>query len=211
MSWNDNDFSSVGNEQWVAVSSVTGWPPTVVREASSEWLAHESRSCCHWWWADSWVGSIRSTYSLLSLCSIMNSDRGWHRHVTLCHRWQRPSGQNVLYSTFNPVCPQQSPPSWIITQLQASTESRVTLSMCTAVVDCKGCKVFDRPLYLVQLVFVHLWVCMQDVRTYVFSCVPTLCWIFMTRTFVNCCQIAKEALSHWNHRSSAKARASEME
>ena len=55
-----------------------------------------------------------------------------------------------------PVCPQQFPASWIIAQLQASTESCVTLSVGAAVVDCKGCKVFHRPLCLVHLAFVHL-------------------------------------------------------
>ena len=38
MSWNDNDLSSAGNGQWVADSSVTEWPPTVVWETISEWL-----------------------------------------------------------------------------------------------------------------------------------------------------------------------------
>ena len=47
---------------------------SVVWETGSEWLIDfQLRSCRHWWWACSWVGSIDSTYPLPNLSSTVNS------------------------------------------------------------------------------------------------------------------------------------------
>ena len=157
MSWGDNDLSSTGNRQWVAVSSVTGWPPTVVRETSSGWLTPNRGPAITGGGLAPGLAALRVPTLCLVYAvqwTVIEADTDMLHCVT----GDRDHWGNMSCSTLNPVCPQQSPASWIIAQLQASTESCVTLPMGAAVVDCKGCKVIHRPLCLVQLAFVHLWV-----------------------------------------------------